>query len=369
MSSITLQNYEAFLLDFHEGNLSAAQQLLLADFLDEHPELKESVEEMEWPILEKEGVIFDEKELLKHSKSAPNITKENHAYYFIAELEADLLLNEQQQLDQYVELHPAAKKERLTYQRLRLQPDLSTQFPAKSRLRQQKRIAAYWYPISAIAASLLLYFGLTTFQRTTLQDMVVQHKTDVEKDSKMATTFNYNITGSRQHPRGMKLTTVADKSTSLLPKTDFASRQLPQLERKKNLTEQLASKTSIEQGMEKEERLKVVTSPQVMEKEEIQLAVVEEEITENNYVNTKQPKEEYLSIRKYLQRKLEDVLGGPSEDELTNPELVVERIGKGISKTVGGKLSVEKNKQGTLTAFALKIGKFELSRKKSVTNP
>lgn len=47
MKQITKNNYEAFLLDFSEGNLSPAEMEMLFDFINSHPELEHELEDLE----------------------------------------------------------------------------------------------------------------------------------------------------------------------------------------------------------------------------------------------------------------------------------------------------------------------------------
>lgn len=69
-TNITIDNYEAFLLDQLEGNLSPADEKALDAFLTANPELKTEVEGIQLYYLEpEESVIFPNKETLKKKKS------------------------------------------------------------------------------------------------------------------------------------------------------------------------------------------------------------------------------------------------------------------------------------------------------------
>lgn len=67
-TTIDINNYEAYLLDYLEGNLSPADTEALLAFLDQHPDLKAEVEGMQLPYLEPdETIVYPNKALLKKS--------------------------------------------------------------------------------------------------------------------------------------------------------------------------------------------------------------------------------------------------------------------------------------------------------------
>ncbi len=65
MSLITKNNYEAFLLDYIEGNLSPEMRAELMLFFENHPELKEDLDDFELVSTNPEEIIFKDKESLK----------------------------------------------------------------------------------------------------------------------------------------------------------------------------------------------------------------------------------------------------------------------------------------------------------------
>ena len=66
MSSVTIHNYEAYLLDLAEGNLSEEQQLELELFLIQHPELNYALDEQISTHLIPEEILFHSKSSLKN---------------------------------------------------------------------------------------------------------------------------------------------------------------------------------------------------------------------------------------------------------------------------------------------------------------
>ena len=64
-NKINIENYEAFLLDYMEGNLSTEDFVALQMFSAEHPHLNIDLNDLELVELETEKIHFNEKENLK----------------------------------------------------------------------------------------------------------------------------------------------------------------------------------------------------------------------------------------------------------------------------------------------------------------
>lgn len=98
---ITKENYEAYLLDRLEGNLSEEEEQRLNDFLSEHPELNDldvmdehtKLFPLEEDSFDKERVIFDE------------INAKNYHYFFIAYIENQLTENQKKEVELFIENH------------------------------------------------------------------------------------------------------------------------------------------------------------------------------------------------------------------------------------------------------------------------
>ncbi len=72
---ITIQNYEEWMIDYIEGNLSHAQEMQLTEFLEYHPELKAELELFNQTKLQPDThVVYAHKESLKKAESGRVIT-------------------------------------------------------------------------------------------------------------------------------------------------------------------------------------------------------------------------------------------------------------------------------------------------------
>ena len=99
MERISIFNYEAFYLDFLEGNLSEEDHALFLLFLEENPELKVVDEDL--PALELEQPFMDDtfKNSLKQPLLSEKITNLNYEYFLISQAEGLLSEEKENEID------------------------------------------------------------------------------------------------------------------------------------------------------------------------------------------------------------------------------------------------------------------------------
>ena len=130
--SINKNNYEAFFLDYHEGNLSPQQVADLLLFVEQHPELKEEFESFENVTLDDlSNVSFENKSSLKKE-----ITLENKEEYFIRSVENTLTPAEKSLLESFVKQHPQFLPELELFQKTKVFADASVIFENKEALKK-----------------------------------------------------------------------------------------------------------------------------------------------------------------------------------------------------------------------------------------
>lgn len=135
--TINKNNYEAYFLDYHEGNLSPQEVADLFLFLSLYPELKKEFDNFENITLEDySSPVFENKDSLKK-----NITADNREEYFIQAIEGTLAPAEQLLLEQFLKAHPEFLPEFQLFQKTKLQSDPSIVFENKSILKQPTSIA------------------------------------------------------------------------------------------------------------------------------------------------------------------------------------------------------------------------------------
>ena len=150
---IDIHNYEAYYLDYLEGNLDVATSELLELFLAEHPEL---TIDGELPQLEPDMRIDASFKSSLKKEAAEEITAENLDYFLIAELEKQLSSGQQLQLNTFLARHPELEKERRIVQSLVLEAG-NEEYAHKESLKKGGRIIPLWVKVAAAAAVLLLF--------------------------------------------------------------------------------------------------------------------------------------------------------------------------------------------------------------------
>lgn len=130
--SINKNNYEAFFLDYHEGNLSPQQVADLLLFVEQHPELKEEFESFEDFVLEDfSSIEFEDKSSLKKQ-----ITLENKDDYFIRSVENTLNVAEKNLLTNFIKQHPQFLNDLELFKKTILTVDDSIKFENKNELKR-----------------------------------------------------------------------------------------------------------------------------------------------------------------------------------------------------------------------------------------
>ena len=170
MEKITTYNYEAFYLDYLEGNLSNEEQDMLFKFLNQHPDLKTELE-LDTDVLDfklspdfKNTLKHIEKEELKHCDE-DEICLKNVDDYIISDVEQQLSLSKKQALDEFVKTHQLEGRVK-AYQATKLQPNLTEVYPNKNELKHQTKVIPLLIRITAVAALFLLLFNIIDFNQT-----------------------------------------------------------------------------------------------------------------------------------------------------------------------------------------------------------
>lgn len=222
MGQIDLNNYEAYLLDYFEGNLSEEMLVELKSFVREHPELEIDLTDTVFPVVEKERLEVDFKDdLLKKDSDVPNadlldylegnlegfdkvafelklsqdaeLQRElaafrktflqpspAHVFDFkdslsktedelllsnrvISYFENELGLTERRAFEAELKTHEALRKELSLVQETRLIADTAVVYPSKELLLKEVKVVVLFSYRAAMAAAVLLVFGLAVF--------------------------------------------------------------------------------------------------------------------------------------------------------------------------------------------------------------
>lgn len=157
---INSENYEAFYLDYLEGNLNEADTHALLLFLRANPEL--NLEDDALPVLNPENtaVDVDFKQQLCVFDVQETISMNNVEQFMIARVENILPSAKQKELELFLENNESLKQDFKLYQLTRLEADATVSYPHKQTLKQTRIIPLLWRSV-AIAASLIGIIALS----------------------------------------------------------------------------------------------------------------------------------------------------------------------------------------------------------------
>jgi len=161
MIDINTNNYEEYIVDFFDGNLSPSEETALMAFLDKNPELKEEFDFFDNEKLLEEEIVFNEKESLKRTSILHNNESMNFQELCIASIEGDLTKEEKNLFNELLSSDSNKLIEYKKFKSTKLSPDYSIVFTDKKALN--KKAGLNWrksYSAISIAASILLLVGL-----------------------------------------------------------------------------------------------------------------------------------------------------------------------------------------------------------------
>lgn len=155
--SINLNNYEVYLIDYLDGNLSVEVEKELMLFLEKHPDIKSEFENFEEITISDEDFVFGDKESLKRKNIATtkNINENNYEEFFVAYYENDLSESSIAEVLNFVEQNSELEKEFLLHKSLQLESE-EIVFQDKDKLQKRRTIAVWQYQVLTTAASIAI---------------------------------------------------------------------------------------------------------------------------------------------------------------------------------------------------------------------
>jgi len=328
MRNINRHNYEVFLLDYLEQNLSPNMVAELMVFLEQHPDLKQELDELQaFEVLEPNSVLFDDKATLK---------KEALDNLMIAEIEGINTSQESKTLKYILKADKTAKKDFKLFQQTKLKSK-KVIFKDKEALKKEAAIIPLrWFKNAAAAVIIMTILiqgiddGSTVdnqFQMATFNPVPISKNLFTTKEI----TNDIDKTATNAHSKKQRKSVINSNKTHLVA---------VELEKTELLT-----KNNIA------ERDSVVIFPTISRKEEKML------------VNNTNEKEPVLTVGRFLKKEAtKKILQEEPTDNKQPLEIVVADL---AAKVAGKKGDIKKNKNndGEIKAYALNIGKFSISRK------
>lgn len=160
MEKINRHNYEAYFLDYLEGNLSAEDKQDLFSFLDKNPDLKSALEmDLNEVSLNPSAIVFENKESLK-TEDESILTLNTVNVWMLESVEKNLTASKQKELEDFVRKHQL-EKTYTAYQSTVLKPDLNLIFEDKRKLKVATGLVIPLYMrVASIAAVGIILIGI-----------------------------------------------------------------------------------------------------------------------------------------------------------------------------------------------------------------
>lgn len=240
MEHISIFNYEAFYLDFLEGNLNEEETALFLAFMEAHPELKLEDESL-FPV-ESELAQLDDafKQNLKQVSFVDTpISLSNVEQFLIAQTEGQLSASKSAELDAFVKNKPELVAAQRLYTASHLQADLMVTYTDKNSLKRKKTIVLWPYVSLALAASLtavlfyVFYTGNQLLKNGPTNVIVKTDTTTVNPDGKNKqleqNNLDYNAVQSTDKNDFVALTTPTTNPSNLIPEKEERPAQIDRL--------------------------------------------------------------------------------------------------------------------------------------------
>ena len=158
---INRNNYEAYFLDFAEGNLSSAEAEIVHRFLKFNPDLLNEFESYTNLTLSPETIIFPMKDNLKNPLPGKNdlVSADNFDIFCVALLEGDLSDQQAQSFEHFLNEN-SGYRQQFEFFRKTFIPEVTIKYPNKKGLKKSNSIMLPWkifMPLAAAAAIALLF--------------------------------------------------------------------------------------------------------------------------------------------------------------------------------------------------------------------
>lgn len=156
---VNINNYEEFVIDFMEDNLSPDMKLLFINFLDDNPEIAEEISDINDATLNADLFTFKDKAELKKPviKEVAGIGEDNYEELFIAYHENDLDSERKSQVVDFIQVNKHLSKDFEIHNKLKLVPDFSIQYENKDSLKKVRKLPLLRY--ASIAAVIIILIG------------------------------------------------------------------------------------------------------------------------------------------------------------------------------------------------------------------
>ncbi len=377
---ITINNYEVYFVDYHEGLLSPELVAELFLFLEKHLELKEAFETFSEISLETNQETFPSKEQLKRG----TINHANLSWFLVADLEGDLNEEESGALNTYLQDHPGSYRDQELFKKTRLEAT-HEEFREKNSLKKPVPFfvvyrTAVRYAIAAMILLSLIGGSVYLINRSNFTDTERMAQQDAGKEQ--VPSDRQSLPGYNAPQQVNSDNTGNTNNTGSIPVNPvLASDEIPGTQKKEkqqvnsvkriiepNNQEQFAEVSSSEEQMEPIASIPGagvhVALDQTIQYYRSDKGKISKPATGNdeNYMTV------WEAIRKVSNREMLRLTGQAETDEpLAYAEQsapgLAEIVGSGISKLTNDKVTYDShNDEEGKSGFRFAIGRFAIER-------
>lgn len=185
---IDRNNYEAFFIDYLEGNLDNKMIDDFIEFLQHNPDLKQELSLFENISIEQEEITFNKKDLLLKEKYDEEKEFNEAA---VAELEGDISWSEKLEFENYLSKHPEKQKEVELFKLTKLHPDELITFNKKNNIfhRSAGKTVLLWS--LRVAAVMIVVLSVYIFMDNSSDKIIDQNQVAVTVEQDPQKKENY----------------------------------------------------------------------------------------------------------------------------------------------------------------------------------
>lgn len=223
MKTINQHNYEAFYLDYLEGNLSPKLEVELLDFLNQNSHLKSDLDDLgELKLKQDKSMSLDVSFLKQTDFDLDAIHLNNVEDFIIAEMEHQLDERRKKELQQFISSHQLEKMA-LAYQSTSLKANSTDVFPNKNQLKQKTLVIKPWYYYASAVAAIFIVGWLTLFNSPSTNSVQMP-----KNNKQMALTSDTkNLNSDTQSENNT--TDLVEENTveAIMPKNNSTTKKTP----------------------------------------------------------------------------------------------------------------------------------------------
>ncbi|MFW6218580.1 MAG: hypothetical protein ACOC3S_00510 [Bacteroidota bacterium] len=368
---INKENYEAYLLDYLEGNLPGNLKRELQDFLDQNPGIAAGITGLGEIKLIPDDLSSYNKESLYKDINKKNINKSNCSEFFIAFHEGLLNAKSREKLFIFLSKNISRNPEFKLYSKTYLKPYINIKFGKKNQLKKRKEINSFRiflsFAAAVIAAIIIIY--------------VPRNRGESNDKLAIEDTVNKTIPEIQDTVVGNRNESEESLAKNIIPE----SNEIKTLNGKHKDSDKepyIMDKEKKDDDVNKKENIEIIAkaTPRDIQKLDVEhnLPTIRVSFANTAVPAIRQPAvknknaDDYMSVSEYLKNKAKEIVPMPKDETGELSFFAIARAGiNGINKVTGTDLALEREytMDGRIKAVTFEAGKIEIYRPvKNVNN-